>query len=493
VPRAPLIERLRSPETHGPVLAVIVALMMAPVVVRTTADPDLWGHVRYGLDMIETRTLPSDDPYSFTQDIPWVNHEWLSELAMALAYVAGGTVGLVALKTLLLTSAMAIVWRAYAGAPLPVRGASVLMLLWGAASITATLRPQLWTLLGVVALCRLFMGEPRRWWLAGVPLMFVVWVNAHGGWIVGAGLLAVWTAGQTIWPQSSRALAIGIAASSALGTLINPYGWQMWDFLAGTVRFSRDISEWKPLFVFPVTDWLPWVAMMIVVLVVVFRSPRPPLVRLAMIAMLAYSSVRVIRIAPLCVAAALVLLQPQIAQLAPAARLTFTPLTHAAARGLAVALAVLVLASGFFVTRAATCVPFNGPWVPDRTAGRVLADAALDGKIVTWFDWGQYALWHLSPGLRVSMDGRRETIYSAGFLETHFDLYEARPRGLTAFQTWNAEYVWLPNQWTALRDWLVDNGYRLDVQTRESFVAVRKDLPALAGAGAPIGNCFPGP
>ena len=31
--------------------------------------------------------------------------------------------------------------------------------------------------------------------------------------------------------------------------------------------------------------------------------------------------------------------------------------------------------------------------------------------MVTFFDWGEYALWHLYSGIKVSMDGRRETIY----------------------------------------------------------------------------------
>ena len=28
------------------------------------------------------------------------------------------------------------------------------------------------------------------------------------------------------------------------------------------------------------------------------------------------------------------------------------------------------------------------------------------------YDWGEYVLWHLGPGVKVSMDGRRETVYS---------------------------------------------------------------------------------
>ena len=75
----------------------------------TIADPDLWGHVRFGLDILSARALSSSDPYSFTSDVPWVNHEWLAEVLFALAYSAGNTAGLIALRFVLLAAAFLMV------------------------------------------------------------------------------------------------------------------------------------------------------------------------------------------------------------------------------------------------------------------------------------------------------------------------------------------------------------------------------------------------
>ena len=61
------------------VLSIGLLVLAAALATYTRADADLWGHVRFGLDTLGTRTLTSVDPYSFTQDKPWVNHEWLSE------------------------------------------------------------------------------------------------------------------------------------------------------------------------------------------------------------------------------------------------------------------------------------------------------------------------------------------------------------------------------------------------------------------------------
>jgi len=69
-----------------PVLRVPVWIGVFCALLTTTADPDLWGHVRFGLDMLSTGRLTTTDPYSYTSDIPWLNHEWLSELIMGAAY-----------------------------------------------------------------------------------------------------------------------------------------------------------------------------------------------------------------------------------------------------------------------------------------------------------------------------------------------------------------------------------------------------------------------
>ncbi len=47
-------------------------------------------------------------------------------------------------------------------------------------------------------------------------------------------------------PSSTRLVAVVLL--SALATLVNPYGWQLWGFIASTVRLSRaDITEWQPI------------------------------------------------------------------------------------------------------------------------------------------------------------------------------------------------------------------------------------------------------
>ena len=66
-------------------IRIAILAVLCVVVSDSRADPDLWGHVRFGGDIAAAGGVVSADPYSFTSDIPWTNHEWLSELAMWLA------------------------------------------------------------------------------------------------------------------------------------------------------------------------------------------------------------------------------------------------------------------------------------------------------------------------------------------------------------------------------------------------------------------------
>jgi hypothetical protein len=41
-----------------------------------------------------------------------------------------------------------------------------------------------------------------------------------------------------------------------------------------------------------------------------------------------------------------------------------------------------------------------------------LKAVGVAGNLGVHFDWGEYVIWHLGPRVKVSIDGRRETVYS---------------------------------------------------------------------------------
>jgi len=475
-------------------LAGVVLLVFAAGTV-TRADADLWGHVRFGLDTLRAHALTSTDPYSFTQDRPWVNHEWLSELQMGLAYAALGSTGLALLKGALAFAAFALVWSASRGAAAGVRVGVVIVLAFGSIHMTATLRPQVWTFLCFAILCRVLITDrPRAWWW--MPLLFALWANLHGGWIVGLAVLGVWAAADAV--ANPRALPGWIATVAAcLGaTLCTPYGWRLWAFMLGTVRMSRSIEEWQPLVGTPALNWVPWIASVTAGLWAAGRAREQRWPALAVLAMLGYASLRVMRIESLFVEAAAILLAPVFVSRFPAP-LAYLPTARPRLEWIAalVMFAVPAVAAGWLGASALGCLPVLGTFVPDRQAVHFL-QGAEPGRLVTYFDWGEYAIWHLGPRLRVSMDGRRETVYSDRRIAEHDAIVVGSPAGLSVLTDWRPEYVWLPARSVTTKNWLATHGYRIDLETVGSFVAVRADLPHRDAPAVPAPAvtraCFPG-
>jgi hypothetical protein len=491
----PIAADLRSPRAVArawwPVAGVATLLFAAATVTRT--DADLWGHIRFGLDTLHARGLTAVDPYSFTQDRPWINHEWLSEVQMGLAYAMGGTAGLALLKAVLAFTVFALVWSSSRGASLAARLTIIVLLVFGTLHMTATLRPQLWTFVSMAILCRALIDVRSRIrpWL---PLLFALWGNLHGGWIVGLGVLGVWAAAES-WstPGAVRQWRVLVPAC-AIGTLCTPYGWKLWAFMAETVRMNRAIQEWQPLWGTPVLNWVPWCAAVAATLWVAVRRGRGWLPIVGTLAMLAYASARVSRMESLFIASAAILLAPRVIARFPS-KLIGMPARLSGPEWIA-ALVILIVpvgAAAWITSRSLSCLPVPPDYGLDVQPVQLLSDAE-SGRVVTYFNWGEYAIWHLGPRLRVSMDGRRETVYSDKRIAEHDAIVAGRPAGLDALAAWQSEYVWLPATSVTTKTWLSQHGYRIDFDGPHSFLAVRNDLPQLRRSApkAQAAICFPG-
>src|SRR5688500_18398438 len=96
---------LQIPDRPGAARLLGVAYGTAAIAVTmfilgcTIADPDLWGHLRFGLDTLRDGVVTETDLYSYvTEGQRWINHEWLAEVLFALAWTVGGAAGLIVLK-----------------------------------------------------------------------------------------------------------------------------------------------------------------------------------------------------------------------------------------------------------------------------------------------------------------------------------------------------------------------------------------------------------
>ena len=137
------------------------------------------------------------------------------------------------------------------------------------------------------------------------------------------------------------------------------------------------------------------------------------------------------------------------------------------------------------------CLDISGPWAPDLVTASAFDDPSVSGRLVVPFNWGEYAIWHWGPRLRVSMDGRRETVYGDGTVKEQGAITSGDIPALTFFDRLHPEYAWLPGgPEAASYQWLSKHGYSVDIHSDKSFVARRDDLAPLQRR-APHAACFP--
>jgi len=246
------------------VLLFVVALFT--MAVRETLDPDMWWHLRTG-EYILQEGLPRQDVFSFTvPDHRWITHEWLSQVAMWLVYRVGRLPGLMLVFAGIITVSFWLVYRRTAGRP--YLAAFIVLLAAVASALTWGARPQMFNILLLAAFIYIVEGvkeralQPRVLWL--LPVLTVVWVNLHSGYLLGIVLLLAYLAGEMIQSQFGSeqrglparslsrpeirllALVTGVAFGAAL---LNPNGYHIWIYpfeTLGSPAMQSYIQEWQP-------------------------------------------------------------------------------------------------------------------------------------------------------------------------------------------------------------------------------------------------------
>jgi hypothetical protein len=115
--------------------------------------------------------------------------------------------------------------------------------------------------------------------------------------------------------------------------------------------------------------------------------------------------------------------------------------------------------------------------------------------MLTFFDWGEYVIWHLGSGVKVSMDGRRETVYSEEMLDKHFALYQDKPGSLDFVDQLQPDYIWLPARFAVVKT-LRAHGWNPVFAGPTSVILTRKAgaVSVPPAQTAPVQpRCFPGP
>ena len=395
----------------------------------TIADPDLWGHVRFGVDILRTGSIVQVDTYSYrTAGQTWINHEWLSEVIFAILYNLWGPAGLIALKV---TVSVLIYGPGYVY--LRRRGlgpfSTVLLLVVIAFPFRmglGTIRPQIFTyllfFLQLLVLER--ANEGRLFWLWALPILFMAWVNLHGGVLAGIGVLGLWIVVKFInrlrYGTGPPAESLGdlvhialVAVACGLALLINPYRAALLEFLLRTATVSRpEITEWSPLGLMSLPGQFYLALCVIGICGVIYSTRRRKPEAIVIFCVTAVLPLYSQRHYPLFALALVVLPGDHIADVWKRSPLVETHQSWKM-RSLAAIGFFLAVAMALYSLPQLGCIRVQPYYFafPVRAVA-FLRESGVRGNMAVPFDWGEYVLWHLGPGVKVSIDGRRETVYS---------------------------------------------------------------------------------
>ena len=246
--------------------AILAALVVLGLTLFSPAlfnDGDTFWHVRAGEWMLDHRQVLTRDVFSATYlGKPWMAHEWLSEIVMALVYRADAWTGVALLFGAAsgLTAFLLVRRLSFHldGAALALVATLCLFLL--APGLLA--RPHvltwplvlLWTgLLDQVTGSRQWPG--MAWKTALAFVLMAAWANLHGGFLFGLALAgpfvleALFETKGDLKARLSAALFPGlIGVAGLLGALCNPHGVEgvIFPLHLAALPILNAIGEWRP-------------------------------------------------------------------------------------------------------------------------------------------------------------------------------------------------------------------------------------------------------
>lgn len=249
---------------HVWLAAALLLIALRPLL--TPIPPhDFWWHVATGRLTVAQGAVPTVDSFSYTRaGLPFYNQGWLAQVVMYGLYEFGGLALILIVQSFVIVLAYGLLLRLCVVRTGRLRLCVALLLLttlplsfdnWN-------VRPQSYAFplfVGfLVVLTEYRLGRRDRLWL--LPLLMVVWVNVHGTFVLGLGLMGVMFVGEVLrlfvrrgaeGPRSP-VLSRGFVAwgvLTGLAVLLNPRGvgviWYVRNLL-GSNAVTTLVTEWAP-------------------------------------------------------------------------------------------------------------------------------------------------------------------------------------------------------------------------------------------------------
>ncbi len=439
------------------VLASVALVYAFLAGLRTVEDFDLGWQMATARWVIQHHHIPSVDVLSYTmQGQPWM-YPVGSGILFYLAFLIGGFGVISWIGAAACAGSIALLLRRNSAV-----GAAIAILTVPLIAARTTPRADMFTIVLFAAFLSLLWenyctGNARLWLL---PLLMIAWVNCHFGFASGLGLVLAYVAAELLemlFGSARRNAALEKLrrawpwlGATALATLVNPWGWNIYHGLLVEQRAYAQgqlwINEWAPVRI----NWanisrsfllrqtggtiylLFGIALIAGAWALFHEHWAPGILLLGSM----YPAIHAVRMGALFACVLVVVGGPELSSAIASAsrrirqRRIAWAVASAAATGL-IALAALrsfdLITNRQYLSNADEAVFGAGlcSWFPER-ATEFIEQQKLPGEIFNTYAAGGYLAWRLGPDYRVYIDGR-DTLYGPAHLARHSELLFSSP------------------------------------------------------------------
>jgi hypothetical protein len=469
-----------SPTTK--LFAIITFLLVFMVCVNPPIDPDMWWHLRSGQAMWQQKTILTQDQFSYTKfGMPWVNAFWVSDLLMYFLYLIGGFPLLLTAFALIGTLTYFLIFTRTKG-PAFIRSFVVVM----AAIATSplwTLRPQIISFF-LLSLLNLWMENRKRFRglpLYFLPILFVAWVNIHGGFIWGFLLIVATLTGlildlilhkgidriRNLIELKQLALWTTI---SMVAVLINPNGIAIWRLPFYTIDVSISvIQEWfSPNFHNLEMQPFLWLFFLLIIAYSLTekKGGYTDIIKTLGFSYMAFVSQRNIPLAVLVIAPIIIgnfteiWLAWEISNSNKLVELNNLNGSLKSSRIINIFLVFLMIFASFGRVYLQSTSPKLANNFPVEAVKWIRANQP-PGQMFNSYNWGGYLLWSL-PQYPVFIDGRAD-LYGNDFIEEWWNIANGNLNSNASMDNYNIHFLLLEPNWPIIEKLKV-TGWKVSYQ-----------------------------
>jgi len=438
-------------------IAVVGVLVFTTLSVKLLNDAGIGWHVRTGQQILATRAVPRVDPFSSRIQKPWIAWEWMYDVVVGRLESSTGLNGVVWLTSVVIAGTFAAMFQLLLRRGTNLLIALVLTLLAIAGSMIHFLaRPHVLSWFFVVLwfwiLDSVESGRQKRsrnLWL--LPLLMLIWVNVHGGFLLGFALIAVyWVGSLWTWLRTKefrieeslqkiaaekrlRQLTL-VGISSIVTSLVNPYGWKLhahvYEYL-GNRFFMDHIDEFQSPNFHGISQRF-FLAILLIAVSVLTVGGRQLRLSHALLALLAvYSGLYASRNIPVAAILLVMVIGPLIPSFGLAefsGRMTGLESTlkgHIWPMVFAIAGLAVALNRGHVGSEQVMNAHFDPQRMP-VAAVDFIQHSGIHTPLLSPDYWGGYLIYRLYPDNRVVIDDRHD-FYGEDFLRSYSTMMHAEP------------------------------------------------------------------